>query len=251
MQSLGKKELHKPNSWIIYLKKRDKESPTVELNIYLGVMAINVTKRASLLINLCFLCLLFFSLLGWAVRTKMPWVMHFDRLINNFIYSGISNTLTPLAKLLTHLADYRFLFLLAIFFCILFFFLKKGIAGLIFLVFYSGTRELRTFTKDLIGRTRPSEGNGYSFPSGHMMYATFFYGFLFYMFLRSMSQETRKKWKGPLLGVYFILLAGIGWSRIYLNDHFATDNLGGAALGFACLLFSILLLELIEKRKKR
>nr|WP_269448522.1 phosphatase PAP2 family protein [Metabacillus kandeliae] len=103
-------------------------------------------------------------------------------------------------------------------------------------------------TKDFVGRTRPKEGDGYSFPSGHMMYASFFYGYLLYILFRSLKKETQKKWKKPLLACYFLLLAGIGWSRIYLKDHFATDILGGTALGLAWLLIAILVTEWLEKK---
>ena len=70
----------------------------------------------------------------------------------------------------------------------------------------------------------------HSFPSGHTTA-----GFAFFSF--AALYLARKK---PFLQVFFALLAGlIGYSRIYLSQHFLEDVLTGMLLGTFCTLLVI------------
>lgn len=85
-----------------------------------------------------------------------------------------------------------------------------------------------------------------SFPSGHTLTAVVSYGFLAYMLV---SQTTSPFWKWcfALLAVAMMLL--IGYSRLYLGDHYLTDVLAGYALGlfWAGLVFTVVE-TIIQKR---
>lgn len=102
--------------------------------------------------------------------------------------------------------------------------------------------------KSLFERPRPIfphlvEASGLSFPSGHAMISFSFYGLLIYIVWR----EIRNKGVKYFLVVFLLLLIHlIGFSRIYLKVHFATDVMAGFSLGIIWLILSIFILRKIE-----
>jgi len=103
---------------------------------------------------------------------------------------------------------------------------------------------LNLLAKTLIHRARPSmdlviivkQISGYSFPSGHVMFYTGFFGFICFLTYTLLKPS----WIRTLLLVVFgshIILVGL--SRIYLGNHWASDVLGAYLLGGACLIISI------------
>ena len=111
---------------------------------------------------------------------------------------------------------------------------------------------LNYFLKQLFQRQRPDllrliEIGGYSFPSGHSMSSVVFYGFLIYLSIRYL-----KHWsKYCITGVLGLLIIAIGFSRIYLGVHYASDVLGGFIIGLGWLVLFIRLSDrfVISKEK--
>lgn len=80
--------------------------------------------------------------------------------------------------------------------------------------------------------THPS----YSFPSGHAMNSMIAYGFLAVLLL----DRTRERGRRVVIVLGALALTGvIGFSRVYLGVHFATDVVGGWLAGAAWLLVGI------------
>lgn len=109
--------------------------------------------------------------------------------------------------------------------------------------------------KLLLARPRPGgeinfleQGDSFSFPSGHIVYATVFYGFLFYLTPRLINQSGVAKVLQSLL-ILLILFTGI--SRIYLGAHYFSDVLGSLLLGSLLLVPATRLYHNYTKGKQR
>jgi membrane-associated phospholipid phosphatase len=107
---------------------------------------------------------------------------------------------------------------------------------------------LNQLLKRLFERPRPVtamlEQSGLSFPSGHAMIGGSFYGLLIYIIWREVRTPF---WRWLWVSLLTILLLLIGYSRIYLKVHYATDVLAGYAMGILWLLLAIYLMRKLEK----
>ena len=71
-----------------------------------------------------------------------------------------------------------------------------------------------------------------SYPSTHATLAIAFYGFWFYLILRS---ELTRITRAVLAWALALLVVGIYWSRLALGAHYPSDLAGGFFLGFAAM----------------
>ncbi|MBB6612227.1 phosphatase PAP2 family protein [Pontibacter sp. Tf4] len=106
---------------------------------------------------------------------------------------------------------------------------------------------LNQVLKRVFERPRPEtamlEQSGLSFPSGHAMIGGSFYGLLIYIVWRTVPNPILR-WL--LTIVLTLLLLLIGYSRVYLNVHYATDVLAGFSAGILWLLISIYFMRKLE-----
>ena len=98
---------------------------------------------------------------------------------------------------------------------------------------------LNALLKVIVQRPRP-EGfrlvaeSGYSFPSGHSMVATAFFGLLIWMIWRYHKRDAmRVVW----CAFFGLVIVAVGLSRIYLGVHYASDVLAGFCVSLAWLAF--------------
>lgn len=108
--------------------------------------------------------------------------------------------------------------------------------GLSLLIAIGGGELLVIGLKALFHRPRPSEvftSLGYSFPSGHSFFAVTVYGMMAYWLMQGVP---RRRW---VWAPAVLLILAIGFSRIYLGVHYASDVLAGFSVGlpwlWACL----------------
>ena len=90
--------------------------------------------------------------------------------------------------------------------------------------------------KNLVQRPRPAleqlvAQSGYSFPSGHSLSAMVFYG-LIAIILFNRLQGKKRWWAAVLLSLLILL---VGFSRIYVGVHYASDVIAGLCEGFVWL----------------
>ncbi len=107
--------------------------------------------------------------------------------------------------------------------------------------------------KQFFHRDRPlvpllQAAKGMSFPSGHALMSSTFYGLLIYLVWRNIKNKTIK-W---LITITFLLIIFfIGLSRIYLRVHYPTDVMAGYCLGLIWLILSITILNKMERISKK
>lgn len=105
---------------------------------------------------------------------------------------------------------------------------------------------LNQVVKIVIHRPRPAPDlvhvfaqlSSFSFPSGHVMFYTAFFGFLFFIVFSVLKHSIRRT---ILLIIFGAMVVLIGASRIYLGEHWASDVLAGYFLGSVVLSGGILL----------
>ena len=103
---------------------------------------------------------------------------------------------------------------------------------------------INTLVKTMVGRPRPSsdlvevlrEVSGNSFPSGHVMFYTVFFGLIFFLALTRLPR-TLLRWIVLLVSGGLVVL--IGPSRIFLGAHWLSDVVAGYLLSFVLLGFAI------------
>ncbi|MEA5570336.1 phosphatase PAP2 family protein [Calothrix sp. UHCC 0171] len=99
--------------------------------------------------------------------------------------------------------------------------------------------------KGVFARARPAlwkhivDVGYYSFPSGHAMVSLVIYGFLGFVLANQYPQ-----YKKQILTLTALLILAIGFSRLYLGVHWATDVLVGYAVGLLWLMACLRGLEL-------
>lgn len=117
--------------------------------------------------------------------------------------------------------------------------------------FLSGA--LNELIKTLIQRPRPGMDmvdvfavlKSYSFPSGHVMFYTSLFGFIWYL----AYTLPQRSWQRSLLLVLFGgLVLSVGVSRIYLGQHWASDVLGAYIAGGLILVGIVVLHQWGKKR---
>ena len=107
---------------------------------------------------------------------------------------------------------------------------------------------LMLFLKWLFARKRPlspllQAARGLSFPSGHAIMSMSFYGLLIYYVLHSPLPS----WVVVVLTVLLIILIMlIGFSRVYLRVHYASDVLAGFIIGLIWLFITLAVVEKAE-----
>ena len=107
---------------------------------------------------------------------------------------------------------------------------------------------LMLLLKQLFQRKRPlspllKAAKGLSFPSGHAIMAVTFYGLLIYIVQHTIPVE----WLALLLTILLIvLIIWIGYSRIYLRVHYASDVAAGFIIGLCWLLITLAVINQLE-----
>lgn len=153
-------------------------------------------------------------------------------LISRFL---ISDTITPIAKVITNMGSAFFLITVSAILLVTIKNKKIGISITLNLITIAG---LNLLLKNIVQRPRPTDfrlidESGYSFPSGHSMVSMAFYGFLIYLAYKYIKNNKLKMLLSIVLGLIPLL---IGISRIYLGVHYTSDVIGGFMVSISYLI---------------
>ena len=169
-------------------------------------------------------------------------ILHLDRTLHDWLFPGHSETSSPILQsllplmLLTSTAgSFPGTLLLTIALCILLWILRKPRTYILAVgTSFASMWGLNALLKYILQRERPPldylvEVTGYSFPSGHAMIATGFYGMLFGLWAIARRRRGKSITLPVILGILYSLITAI--SRIYLGVHYASDVIAGTLAG--------------------
>lgn len=150
---------------------------------------------------------------------------------------------------LTHLGDPLPLTLLVIGVGVLLLVRRQTSLALGWVVACAGAGLLNRLLKQIFERVRPvhehgfAQADGYSFPSGHTSGSMVVYGMLAYLCLRLLPP----RWHLPCVLLASAFAFSIGWSRVILQVHWASDVVAGFAFGIAWLTVCIAAIEVARR----
>jgi undecaprenyl-diphosphatase len=216
------------------------ESPIRQAGPRLGAIVI-----ASLGISL--LALLFFS---WLTREIFEGELtNFDLHIRLTIHQWANPALTLAMEAISDLGSPVFLSALFVILIVVFLRVRWRYAAIWLSITMAGALALDVTLKDLFHRTRPvayfiPEPSGYSFPSGHALGSFCFYMLLAGLLTARLRDRTARVliWIGAAL-----LVAAIGFSRVYLGVHWPTDVIAGYAAA-ACWVTGLVTVDRYRRR---
>jgi hypothetical protein len=118
-------------------------------------------------------------------------------------------------------------------------------------VTFAGAEALTWSLKVVFQRERPSlddsiaTASSFSYPSGHALTSVAVYGVLAYVLLGRLRRPGARV---TCLGTLALLVAAIGFSRLYLGVHYLSDVLAGFSVGGSWLLITTTLRERVPAR---
>jgi len=89
-------------------------------------------------------------------------------------------------------------------------------------------------------------GVGYSFPSGHSIFAAILFSSLIYFYKDRIKNSALKV---IFISINILLIFFVGFSRIYISKHWFTDVIGGYAAGFFILIVVLWIFDLKGSRE--
>jgi len=172
-----------------------------------------------------------------------------DSVIMNSVMVFRGEWLTKSLLFFTYLGDWRVIVGFGIMAVIVLGLLRKKREVIFLAVALISGEAIKELLKLLFHRLRPDASfalileNGYAFPSGHSIMSVIFYGMVGYFIYKI----CKKLWqKIILLIASAILVFLIGFSRVYLGVHWASDVFAGWLIGGAILAFFIVKLKNIK-----
>lgn len=168
--------------------------------------------------------------------------------IDHFISKEVQNIkgqgIQSLMAAISLVGDFPYTIILPILASLFYFFTRnRRETGYVLLIWVADL--LNYALKKLIARPRPTaevvnllgHWESPSFPSGHVVHYTFFFGFILYslFFIRHVPRVQ----KIFLAFICSTLILAISFSRIYLGAHWVSDVLGGYLTGFVFLSIAI------------
>lgn len=166
---------------------------------------------------------------------------------NVFVENFRSEEMTLIMKTITACGG---IVIIGIICLLLFLFMKNKKIPMVLMINTIVIVMLNDFIKFVVQRPRPTGYNlitesNYSFPSGHSMVSTFFYGFLIYLIYMFVKN---KKLKVLLISLLSFLIILICISRIYLGVHYLSDTIAGFALSLAYIMILVMFNHEIERK---
>jgi membrane-associated phospholipid phosphatase len=189
------------------------------------------------------------ALIVFSIRKPIRRHKPIDMMIFEKIKPGVNTVNNRIMLFITFLGKHQFLIpanLVLIFYFLLV--TKQNWFSIRVITISISSLVLMLLLKQLFQRKRPlspllKAAKGLSFPSGHAIMAVTFYGLLIYILQHTIEVDWLRVVVTLLIVVLIFL---IGFSRIYLRVHYASDVLGGFIIGSFWLLISLSIIKWLE-----
>ena len=184
-----------------------------------------------------FVALAIFIIIGVSLLQKD--IFDIDRNIYTFLVSIRNPLLDNFFKFITMFANKYPIIIITLLLCIFIFKDNKERFYIVLNVLIVPL--INVILKSVFARERPNilrliDETGYSFPSGHAMMATAFYGLLIYFAYKKIKTPWLRNITCVGLSVLIILIM---LSRIYVGVHYTTDVIAGCCLSIFYLAIFI------------
>lgn len=173
---------------------------------------------------------------------------YIDLPVNIFINNHHFPYLESLAAIISFIADVKILITVAVIIGLYFFFSKKWQETAIIILSVGSTAVAVTLMKHIFMRIRPDNAlqtivGDPSFPSGHASMSAAFFIALMAVFLPKIHSASGRIW---FIAISSIAIIAIGFSRLILSVHWATDVIFGWSIGIVLALISIYIAKRIK-----
>ncbi|MBR9278880.1 phosphatase PAP2 family protein [Staphylococcus aureus] len=195
-------------------------------------------KRISLLIVFT----LVFGIIAFFHESRLgKWI---DNEVYEFVYSSESFITTSIMLGATKVGEVWAMLCISLLLVAYLMLKRHKIEALFFALTMALSGILNPALKNIFDRERPTllrliDITGFSFPSGHAMGSTAYFGSGIYL-LNRLNQGNSK---GILIGLCAAMILLISISRVYLGVHYPTDIIAGIIGGLFCIILSTLLLR--------
>lgn len=198
----------------------------------------NRWQRISLLIVFT----LIFGVIAFFHESRLgKWI---DNEVYEFIYASESFITTSILLGATKLGEVWAMVCLSLLVVAYLMLKRYKIEALFFMLTMALSGTLNPILKNIFDRERPTllrliDISGFSFPSGHAMGATSYFGSVMYL----VHHIDHGASKGILIGLSALMILLISTSRVYLGVHYPTDIIAGIIGGAFCLVLSTLIFK--------
>jgi membrane-associated phospholipid phosphatase len=214
----------------------------------MGAVEITTLIIAEVLLTLSIFSAII-ALIVFSIRKPIRKHKPVDMMIFDKIKPGVNTINNKIMLFITYLGKHQFLIPANLILILYFIFIKKqNWFSIRVITIAISSLVLMLLLKQLFRRKRPlspllKAAKGLSFPSGHAIMAVTFYGLLIYILQHSITLDWLK-WLSTILIIALILL--IGFSRVYLRVHYASDVAAGFIIGLLWLFLSLAVLKWLE-----
>jgi undecaprenyl-diphosphatase len=184
---------------------------------------------------------LVFLLLARGVRGPSA-IATFDDTLARSLHAGASPGLTRVLSTFTNFGSGPALTAIGVVVAIALLASRRAMLALSWTIATAGAGALDVFLKAVFQRARPAfadpivQASGWSFPSGHALGTFVVTGMLVYLASRRVRGASKRL---PLVFAWMAWTIAMGFSRIYLGVHYASDVLAGYSAGAVWLAVSI------------
>lgn len=193
-------------------------------------------------ISLLIVFTLVFGIIAFFHESRLgKWI---DNEVYDFIYASESFITTSIMLGATKIGEVWAMLCLSLTLVAYLMLKRYQIETLFFAIAMGLSSILNPVLKNIFDRERPTllrliDISGFSFPSGHAMGATSYFGSIIYILNRHDSGIS----KGVLIGLSALFILLISTSRVYLGVHYPTDIIAGIIGGTFCIVLSTLILK--------